>query len=158
MLELLALLAGMGAGLLNHEAGHHLAATVLQDDIGWSGESWRCQGECEAAAIARYGLIGQALSSEILLNSPAIPKNHPFVAGWLAWNIANPVLYTLRHEVSGSHGDFSNFSNREAHIMEMILIAHAASTALRWSGTPGNVEPFFFPQGDMLAFGVAVRW
>lgn len=158
MLELMAFLAGMGAGLLNQEAGHQLAATVLQDDINWSGATWRCEVECDGATIAGYGLIAQSLSSEVLLGSPAIRKDHPFVAGWLVWNIANPVLYTLRHELSGPHGDLSNFSHREAHIMEMFLVAHAASTAMRWSGALGNVEPFFFPQDDMLAFGVAVRW
>ena len=158
MLELLAFLTGMGAGLLNHEAGHHLAATALQDDISWSGASWRCEAGCNAANIARYGMIAQSLSSEVLLNSPAIPRDHPMVAGWLVWNIANPILYTIKHETSGPHGDFSNFSRREAHIMEIALLAHAASTVLRWSDNLGNIEPFVFPQDDGVAFGVAVRW
>jgi len=33
MLELLAFLTGMGAGLLNHEAGHQLAAAFSEDDL-----------------------------------------------------------------------------------------------------------------------------
>lgn len=86
----------MGAGFLNHEAGHHLAATLLQDDLGWYGASWKCQADCNAASIAHSGLLAQALSSEVLLTSSAIPKKNPFVAGWLVWNISNPIVYTLR--------------------------------------------------------------
>lgn len=158
MLELLTFLAGMGAGLLNHEAGHQLAATMLEDDLQWSGSSWTCRAGCDADTIARSGMIAQALSSEVLLALPGEPRENPFVTGWLLWNIANPILYTIRHELSGSHGDLSNFSRREAHVMEMLLLAHAASTALRWSGTLDSVEPFFFSQDDGIAFGVALRW
>ena len=42
--------------------------------------------------------------------------------------------------------------------MEIVLLAHAASTVLRWSDALGNIGPFFFPQDDGVAFGVAVRW
>lgn len=158
MLDVLLFLTGMGAGLMTQEAGHQLAASMLQDEIRWSGPTWQCQTECDGATIARSGLLVQSLSSELLLNAPAIPKKHPFVAGWLVWNIANPVIYTLRHELDGPHGDFTNFSRRDAHIMEALLIAHAASTAMRWMDTESNIEPFFFPQDDGIAFGVAMRW
>ena len=158
MLELVAFLAGMGAGLLNHEAGHQVAAAFSQDEINWSGTTWECQSNCNASIIAGSGFLAESLSSELLLNLPETPRQNPFVAGWLVWNIANPVLYTLHHELAGPHGDLKNFSRREARILESMLVAHAASTALRWSGTVSGVEPFFFPQEDGLAFGIAVRW
>ena len=158
MLELLAFLTGMGAGLLNHEAGHQLAAALSQDDLRWSGTTWECRADCDAATVGNSGLLVQSLSSELLLNLPETPRKHPFVAGWLVWNIANPVLYTLHHELAGPHGDLKNFSRREARIMESLLVAHAASTALRWSGTVGEIEPFFFAREDGIAFGVAIKW
>lgn len=157
MLDLLVFLSGMGAGLITQEAGHQLAATMLQDELRWAGTTWRCE-DCNGDTIARSGLLVQSLSSEFLLNSPEIPKRHPFVAGWLVWNIANPIAYTLRHELAGPHGDLSNLRNRDAHILEALLVAHAASTAMRWSGTVSNLETFFFPQDDGIAFGVAMRW
>jgi len=158
MLDVFVFLTGMGAGLMTQEAGHQLAASILQDRISWSGTTWECQADCDGATIAASGLLMQSLSSEVLLNSPGIPKRQPFVAGWLVWNIANPIVYTLRHEFFGPHGDFTNYSRRDARIMEALLIAHAASTTLRWTDTESNIETFFFPQDDGIAFGVAMRW
>ena len=159
MLDVFVFLTGMGAGLLNHEAGHQMMAAFSQDELNWSGSSWECPSDCNASIIASGGFLAESLSSELLLNLPETPRRNPFVAGWLVWNIANPVLYTLQNELAAPHGDLENFSRREARIMEALLIAHAASTALRWSGTVSNdVEPFFFPHEDGVAFGVAMRW
>jgi len=121
---------GLAAGLATHELGHQSAAWLLGDQLAWHGTNWSCVGACAAQAIALGGFVLPAVSSEVLLYKD---DRGPLAAGWLAWNILHPLIYTIRNEAFGPVGDLANFSRGEAQIVEAALLTYAASVALRWA-------------------------
>jgi hypothetical protein len=96
-----------GAGLISaymiHEAGHFLAAVATDTHLDWEIGSYNQPlGYTESAdsndkglAVNSAGLIFQLIGSEVILYSDEIDKNDDFVRGMMAWNIINPILYSL---------------------------------------------------------------
>jgi hypothetical protein len=125
-----ALGAGLALGL--HEAGH---AIVGAGDLDWSGfPNWTCTGcsRGQAQAIAVAGFALPALTAELLIDVPKVPRDHPVVAGFLLGVILHPVIYVIRNEAGGLNvGDFGNFSRGEQLALEGALLGVAAIQAAR---------------------------
>lgn len=129
-------LAGFIFGLLIHESGHVVMAELNGDEIRHtSGANWECVEECNIKSIAAGGFLAQAISSEVLLRT----EKSKFKNGWLAWNIVNPVKYTISNEIKhNTHGDLANYTNKEANLIEAVTVIHSLSVAKRtgWDVLP----------------------
>ncbi len=100
-----------GTGMLTayalHESGHALAASLTGTDLDWGVGTYnqplgfRENAESDTAGMLVHaaGLTSQILSSEVILQSDSIDKNDSFVRGMMAWNILNPIIYTLDYWV-----------------------------------------------------------
>lgn len=49
----------------------------------------------QGVGLYSAGLISQAVGSEIILRTDRIDKNSSYVQGMMAWNMINPILYSL---------------------------------------------------------------
>lgn len=95
--------AGLITAFSIHEASHALVAGLTDTDIDWELGNYNQpiafteQGTSDSKGFALYsaGLVSQVIGSEIILNTDRIDKNDAFVRGMMAWNIINPVLYSL---------------------------------------------------------------
>lgn len=95
--------AGSVAAFSIHEGAHALVAKVTNTDMTWEIGNYNqplaftehANSDAKGAAINHAGLISQAIGSEIILQSEKIDKNDAFVRGMMAWNIINPIMYSL---------------------------------------------------------------
>lgn len=124
---------GLFSGFLGHELGH---ALVGLGDIEWQFDGpepeWSCPrcSRGRVQTIALGGFAEQILSTEILLNL-TVPREHPFIAGALAFNIANSTGYTIRSEIRNGVGDLANFSRTDRRIIEAVITTHALLSGYR---------------------------
>ncbi|MBT8489417.1 MAG: hypothetical protein KJN62_00045 [Deltaproteobacteria bacterium] len=96
-----------GAGIISaymiHEAGHFLVAGATGTHLHWEVGSYNqplgytesADSDDKGVAVNSAGLIFQLIGSEVILYSDKIDKNDAFVRGMMAWNIINPILYSL---------------------------------------------------------------
>lgn len=99
--------AGIVTAVLIHEGSHALVAGLTDTHMNWETGSYNQPlGFTESASsngkgIAVYsaGLLSPIIGSEIVLQSDKIDKNDAFVRGRMAWNILNPILYSLDYWV-----------------------------------------------------------
>ena len=138
--------AGITAGFLIHEGGHAFAGWVTGTDMDWEfGDinqplkfTEDADSDSEGVAINAAGLVSQAAAAEIILQVDAIDKNDAFVRGMMAWNVLNPILYTIDywfiHRTNKKNGDeyqgdlqgierYSNKTNANAFAVGMVAIA-----------------------------------
>ena len=95
--------AGIVAAFSIHEGAHALVAELTNTDMDWELGNYNqpiaftehSSSDSKGAAISSAGLISQAIGSEIILQSEKIDKNDAFVRGMMAWNIVNPIMYSL---------------------------------------------------------------
>ena len=95
--------AGIVAAFSIHEGAHVLVAGLTNTDMDWELGNYNqpiaftehSSSDSKGAAINSAGLISQAIGSEIILQSEKIDKNDAFVRGMMAWNIVNPIMYSL---------------------------------------------------------------
>ena len=95
--------AGIVAAFSIHEGAHALVAELTDTDMDWEIGNYNqpfaftehASNDTKGAAINSAGLLSQAIGSEIILQVDSIDKNDAFVRGMMAWNIVNPILYTL---------------------------------------------------------------
>ncbi len=98
--------AGIATAMLIHEGSHALVAGITGTHMTWKLGSYNQplgfteQADSDAKGVAVYmsGLISQEIASEIFLDTK-IDKNNAYVRGMMAWNIINPVLYSLDYWV-----------------------------------------------------------
>jgi len=152
------LLLGAGLGLATHEAGH---AIVGGGNVEWRGTNFRCAG-CSAGRSQVVGMAGfaaEALSTEALLLSRDIPREHPVLAGWLLWNVGHPIAYAIRSEVEGGTGDFANFHDpTQRRLAEGLVVGVALLQAYRLILRDARFPLFFSATADELRVAVRVRW
>lgn len=94
---------GIVAAFSIHEASHALVAGLTGTDMNWEvgnynqpiGFTEDAPNDFSGFALNAAGLLSQAASSEIILRNKKIDKNDAFVRGMMAWNVINPILYTL---------------------------------------------------------------
>lgn len=95
--------AGIVAAFSIHEGAHAFVAGLTNTDMDWELGNYNqpiaftehSSSDSKGAAINSAGLISQAIGSEIILQSEKIDKNDAFVRGMMAWNIVNPIMYSL---------------------------------------------------------------
>lgn len=145
-------IAGMVAGLANHEAGHLLVGEYYNEHLKWNilEREWSIKTSSTGTSlrnIALGGFAAQIVSSETLLYSKA-PKDNSFVIGWLFWNIVEPLVYVARHELGGGYGDLKLIDNYDqdrslkVEHVEIAISAQALWTAYRlWKNEDFQKSP-----------------
>jgi hypothetical protein len=99
--------AGIASAFLIHEGSHALVAGLTNTDMNWEmgnynqpiGFTENASSNGKGIAIYSAGLLSQVVGSEIILQSDKIDKNDAFIRGMMAWNILNPILYSLDYWV-----------------------------------------------------------
>lgn len=133
-------LVGFGA----HEGGHYLVSggeiefkgSWMSRNEGRVGPVWTCS-ECSHGQIQTIALAGfteQIISTELLLGFKNIPREHPLIVGFLAWNIINPIAYTIRAETGdcdSTNCDLAHFDRNDRRIIEAVIVTHAIFSAYR---------------------------
>ncbi|MFC1756608.1 hypothetical protein ACFLZC_00400 [Patescibacteria group bacterium] len=143
-------MAGFAAGkLIGHNGGHEVASWLTGSRLDWSAPAsgdWRPQWHLnendrqKRQLVLFGGFAEQILSTEIILGWGKIPKDNPFVLGWLAWNFVEPIVYTVLHETrDGGYCDLALLEEVgvNAHLVEAGLLAHVAISAFRLYKNPG---------------------
>jgi len=138
--------AGVASGFVFHELGHYAMAQAEGVDIHWLGDSWWVPeaSASEHRNISAAGFGAQVLSTEVILRTDRIPKDNSYVLGWLAYNIANQILYPLRNEFSpNGHGDLATYEKYggNVEVLEIGLVAHAIWSFYRLKNNPDT--PFY---------------
>jgi hypothetical protein len=95
--------AGVITAFSIHEGSHALVAGLTGTDMDWEignynqpiGFTEHANNNFKGFSINAAGLLSQAAAAEIILQVDKIDKNDAFVRGMMAWNIVNPMLYTL---------------------------------------------------------------
>lgn len=155
MVDSILFFLGLTIGFITHEAGHQAAAWTSGDQISWHHASWTCERGCDAKRVAAGGFVLPAVASEAMLLKR---ERGSFERGWLAFNILQPLVLTVRHEAFRSEGDLSNWSRGDARIVEGIVLGHAATVALRWAWKD---KPEWFEvlrHEDGLKLALVARW
>jgi len=99
--------AGIVTASLIHEGSHALIAGLTNTHMSWKGGTYNQpigfttnpSSDAKGVAIYSSGLLSQVIGSEIILQADRIDKNDAFVRGMMAWNIINPILYSLDYWV-----------------------------------------------------------
>lgn len=94
---------GILAAYTLHEGGHMLAAAITGTSMSWEAGTYNqplgftenAQTDGAGVAVHSAGLIAQALSGEVILQTDRIDKNDDVIRGMMAWNIVNPIVYAL---------------------------------------------------------------
>jgi hypothetical protein len=103
-----------------HELGHLIMAKSLGVPFtwpasGWDGvlmPLWRIPSDTPSGkmmAISLAGFMFDAVSTEVFLWVPQIPKDNMFVLGYLVHSIFNNMLYPLTDVIRGGYGDIHAF-------------------------------------------------
>jgi len=95
--------AGLVTSMLIHEGAHALVAGVTDIHMSWKvgtynqpiGFTENAGSDAKGVALYSSGLISQAAASEVILQTKKVDKNDAYVRGLMAWNIINPILYSL---------------------------------------------------------------
>jgi hypothetical protein len=157
--------AGWQCGLLFHEAGHAVAARLENVGMDWSDMSdprWTAQtdNKSKLRVIAAAGYGAEVFSSEVILGANVIPKDNAFILGWLAFDILNPLIYTLRDSLEkGGYGDMETLRNSGVNtdIVKVALLAHAALSAYRLYENPKFI-PYVSATQSKIVLGLSWRW
>ena len=102
-LSILKFTGGLAAGALMHEGSHALVAAATGTRMTWEvgtynqpiGFTDHANSDTKGLAIYSSGFIAQAAGAEIILQVDGIDKNDNYVRGMMAWNVVNPILYSL---------------------------------------------------------------
>jgi len=102
-LSILKFAGGLASGALIHEGSHALVAGSTGTRLSWEAGSYNqpigftdhAKSDAKGLAIYSAGFIAQAAGAEIILQVDGIDKNDNYVRGMMAWNVVNPILYSL---------------------------------------------------------------
>jgi hypothetical protein len=103
-----------------HEFGHFVMAKCLSVDFAWPASGWdgilmplwKIPPDTptnKTIPIALSGFIFDAVSTEIILWVPQIPKDNMFVLGYLVHSIFNNLFYPLTDVIRGGYGDIRTY-------------------------------------------------
>ena len=99
--------AGIASSMLLHEGAHALVAVATNTHMSWKAGNYNqpigftedVDSDAEGVALYSAGLLTQLGASEVILQVDRIDKNDAFVRGMVAWNVLNPILYSLDYWV-----------------------------------------------------------
>jgi hypothetical protein len=155
--------AGYLAGYAFHDAGHFLVALIedaKQPHI--SGATFKSipSNPESSRHIAIGGFSAQILSTEIILDIDAIPKDNSFVLGWLTFNIMNTVSYVIADTISNDIcEDFKSLRTKGVNtdIIKVALLAHTALSVYRIYKNPKFIPYVNITKNEVIA-GLAWQW
>jgi len=148
--------AGLVSAFMIHEGSHWLVAETTDTDMHWEAGDYNqpigftAEPDNDAKGLALYsaGLASQIIGSEIILQVDSINKNDAFVRGMMAWNIINPILYSLDYwffrisnqdNKDGFQGDIEgieNYSNQTtANLFALSMLTLASFQGYRFLKT-----------------------
>ena len=156
---------GWTAGFLFHETGHLVVAKLENVDNSYSNIFGSCfikyhtNDNSKLRRISSAGFGAEILSSEFILGVNSIPKNNAFFLGWLAFDILNPVFYTLIDMQGGGYGDMRSLhqSDMNTDIVKAVLLAHSALSVYRLYENP-YVMPYIGITKEEVSFFLAWKW
>jgi len=146
-LSVLKFAGGLASGALIHEGSHALVAGLTGTRLTWEvgtynqpiGFTDHAQSDAKGLAIYSAGFISQAAGAEIILQVDGINKNDDYVRGMMAWNVMNPILYSLdywfihrtnKKGVSSYQGDLQGIENYSNQTTANVLAASFSAIAL----------------------------
>lgn len=99
--------AGIASSMLLHEGAHAVVAVATNTHMSWEAGNYNqpigftedVDSDAEGVALYSAGLLTQLGASEVILQVDKINKNDAFVRGMMAWNVLNPILYSLDYWV-----------------------------------------------------------
>jgi hypothetical protein len=99
--------AGIASSMLLHEGAHALVAAATNTHMSWKAGNYNqpigftedADSDAEGVALYSAGLLTQLGASEVILQVDRIDKNDAFIRGMMAWNVLNPILYSLDYWV-----------------------------------------------------------
>ncbi len=154
--EILKFTTGIIAAFSIHEASHLLTAEATGNNIEWEsgtinqpiGFTENSKKDSDGIIILSSGLVSQIIGSEIILQTDKIDKNSSFVRGMMAWNILNPISYSLdywfvnrsnkkvRNSYTGDIQGIEHYSGKNAaNCFAVSMIAIAAFQGYRFFKT-----------------------
>ncbi len=117
-LSILKFAGGLASGALIHEGSHALVAAATGTRMTWEfgtynqpiGFTDHAKSDAKGLAIYSAAFVAQAAGAEIVLQVDGIDKNDNYVRGLMAWNVLNPVLYSLDywffHRTNKKNGNY----------------------------------------------------
>jgi hypothetical protein len=117
-LSLLKFGGGLVSAALIHEGSHALVAGLTGTRMSWEAGTYNqpigftdhAQSDSKGVAVYSAGFISQAAGAELILRVDGIDKNDNYVRGMMAWNIVNPILYSLDywffHRTNKKNGNY----------------------------------------------------
>lgn len=97
--------SGIITAYMIHESAHAFTADLNDIDLEWHTGDYNQPiaftvkkgggSDSDRATFYSSGLMSQIVGSEVILRSKKIDKNSAYVRGIMAWNIINPILYSL---------------------------------------------------------------
>jgi hypothetical protein len=125
--------AGVATSMLIHEGAHALVAGVTDVPMSWKAGTYNqpigftenAGSDAKGVALYSAGLLSQAITSEAILQIKKVDKNDAYVRGLMAWNILNPILYSLDYWILHN----SNKQNGKSYQGDMVGIEHYSNKA-----------------------------
>jgi hypothetical protein len=117
-LSILKFAGGLVSGALIHEGSHALVAAATGTHLDWEvgtynqpiGFTDHAKSDTKGLAVYAAPFFTQAAGAEIILQVDGIDKNDNYVRGLMAWNVANPILYSLDywlfHHTNKKNGNY----------------------------------------------------
>ena len=166
-----------GTGIITayalHETGHAVAASLTGTDLEWGvgtynqplGFKEHADNDTAGALLHSAGLTTQIITSEVILQSESIDKNDSLVRGMMAWNIMNPIIYSLDYWVfrrtNQEHGNcyqgdiegFEHYTNdSSANVFAATMTAMAIFQGYRFIKTQNWAPAWMKRKGIDLAY------
>ena len=147
---------GIVAAFATHETAHAIVAELTDTNIEWGigdynqpiGFTEHATNDIDGLNLYSAGLVSQVVGSEIILRSGKIKKNDAFIRGMMAWNIINPILYSLDywffHRTNQKNGNsyqgditgIEHYSNKEtANLFAFSMVVISAFQGYRFLKT-----------------------
>jgi hypothetical protein len=125
--------AGVATSMLIHESAHALVAGVTDTPMTWKlgtynqplGFTENAESDAKGVALYSAGIISQAITAEVILQTDKADKNDAFLRGLMTWNILNPVLYSLDYWIF----HVSNKKNGNSYQGDISGIEHYSNNA-----------------------------
>lgn len=161
--NLLCLTAGYFVGGAIHEGSHQVVAWVNNTKLEWyGGDRWEAKssigGRVQYVAIAPF--VVQSITTEALLDFKNAPRDHPLIAGLVAWDIINPIYYTVKSELNGEKGyrDLANFRRNDRRIIEAIFVGHSLISLYRLVSKDDKFRMVLTTTGDAFMATATMKW
>lgn len=176
---------GLLASYAVHEAAHLLAGAATNTTMSWEPGTYNqplgfneyAKTDKNGTIINASGLISQAIASETILRMDKLDKNSSFVRGMMAWNIINPIVYSLdywlikqsnRDRGDSYQGDLKGIEHYSGKSAANTFAVSASALALchayrylktqDWAPEWAKRNSYFLPMSFPWGLGIGFRY